>query len=100
VAQRTREIGLRMALGARAVDVIRSVMARSLVLSVAGIAAGAAAGFFLVRYLKTLLYGVQPTDAIAFACAVLVLFTVAAVAALVPARRAARIDPVAALRCD
>ncbi len=61
VAQRTREIGLRMALGARAADVVRSVMRRSLALSAAGIAMGAGAGSFLVRYLKTLLYGVKPT---------------------------------------
>ena len=100
VAQRTREIGLRMALGARAGDVVRAMMRRSVALSAIGIAAGGSAGFYLVRYLKALLYGVKPTDMVALAGAAVVLFAVALAAAYVPARRAARIDPVAALRCD
>ena len=89
-----------MALGARAADFVRGVMRRGVALSAAGIAAGAGAGFFLVRYLKTLLYGVKPTDTVALATAVLLLFAVALLAGYLPARRAARIDPVAALRCE
>jgi putative ABC transport system permease protein len=100
VAQRTREIGLRMALGARAGDVMRSILGRSLVLSATGIAVGVAAGIFLVRFLKALLFGVTPTDTLAFAAAVVLLFAVALLAGYLPARRAARIDPMTALRCD
>jgi putative ABC transport system permease protein len=100
VAQRTREIGLRMALGARSAQVISAIMRRSFALSVAGIAAGAIAGMFLVRYLKTLLFGVKPTDATAFIAAAVVLFAVSLLAGYVPARRAARIDPMTALRCE
>ena len=100
VAQRTREIGLRMALGARSADIARSVMGRGMALAAGGIAAGAAAAFFLVRYVKALLFGIQPGDPMALAAAVVLLFAVAVVAGAIPARRAARIDPVAALRCD
>ncbi len=100
VAQRTREIGLRMALGARSGQVISAIMRRSFALSVAGIAAGAIAGMFLVRYLKALLFGVKPTDATAFIAAAAVLFAVSLLAGYVPARRAARIDPMTALRCE
>ncbi len=100
VAQRTREIGLRMALGARSGQVISAIMRRSFALSAAGIAVGAIAGLFLVRYLKTLLFGVKPTDATAFIAAAVVLFAVSLLAGYVPARRAARIDPMTALRCE
>jgi putative ABC transport system permease protein len=100
VAQRTREIGLRMALGARSADVVRSILGRSLLLSAAGIVAGAVAGIFLVRYLKSLLFGVQPTDAIAFGAAASLLFAVSFLAGYGPARRAARTDPMTALRCE
>jgi putative ABC transport system permease protein len=100
VSRRTREIGLRMALGARAPEVVRMVMRRSVLLAASGIALGAGAGYFLVRYLRTLLFGVKATDTITFAAAVLVLFAVALLAGYGPARRAARIDPVAALRSE
>ncbi len=100
VSQRTREIGVRMALGARAPEVLRMVMGRSLMLAASGIAIGVGAGFFLARYVRALLFGVKPADAITFAAAVLVLFAVALLAGYVPARRASHIDPVAALRCE
>jgi putative ABC transport system permease protein len=100
VGQRTREIGLRMALGARAAQVVGMVMRRSGVLAGVGVAIGSAAGVFLSRYVAGLLFGVKPTDGVTFAVSAVVLLGVALVAGYVPARRAARIDPVAALRCE
>jgi ABC-type lipoprotein release transport system permease subunit len=99
VNQRTREIGLRMALGAQAKDVLRIVLGRSLVLTLAGIMLGTGAGWYVVRYLQSLLFGIQPRDAVAFGGAGIVLLAVALAAGYNHARRAARIDPVAALRC-
>jgi putative ABC transport system permease protein len=98
--QRTREIGVRMALGADAKDVVRMVMRRSLVLAVAGIAVGVAASLYLTRFLQSLLFGVNATDAAAFAGAAAVLLVVALLAGYLPARRASRIDPAAVLRSD
>jgi ABC-type antimicrobial peptide transport system permease subunit len=100
VNRRTREIGLRMALGARAADVMRMVMQRSFLLAVAGVAAGALAGAYLVRYLTSQLFQVKAGDPFTFAGAILVLLAVALMAGYLPARRAVSIDPVAALRCD
>ena len=100
VNQRTPEIGLRMALGAAPGVVLRMVMRRSFVLSLAGVAAGLAAGAYLVRYLAAQLFEVKPGDPITFASSALVLLAVALLAAYLPARRAVRIDPVAALRCE
>jgi putative ABC transport system permease protein len=100
VNQRTREIGVRMALGADARDVMRMVMRRSLALAAAGIAAGLAASLYLTRFLQSLLFGVKATDLAAFAGAGAVLLAVAMVAGYLPARRAAHIDPAAVLRSE
>jgi predicted permease len=100
VNQRIREIGLRMALGAQARDVVGMVLRRSLALTLAGIAVGMAAGFSLVRYLQSLLFGVDARDAVAFGGAGVLLLAVALAAGYLPARRAARIDPVETLRCE
>jgi putative ABC transport system permease protein len=100
VRQRTREIGLRMALGAQGPDVLRMVMRRSLALAVIGIAIGTGAGRYLSKYFASLLFGVEPTDLGTLAGAALVLLAVVVLAGYVPARRASRIDPVGALRCD
>jgi len=100
VNQRTREIGLRMALGAQAGDVLRMILRRSLTLTLAGIVVGTAAGYYLVRYLRSLLFGIEPRDAVAFGSAGVLLLAVALIAGYLPARRAARIDPVATLRCE
>jgi putative ABC transport system permease protein len=100
VNQRTREIGLRMALGAQAGDVLRMVLQRSLALTLAGIVVGMAAGFYLVRYLQSLFFGIEPRDAVASGTAGVLLLAVALVAGYLPARRAARIDPVVTLRCE
>jgi putative ABC transport system permease protein len=100
VGQRTREIGVRMALGAQSGDVLRMILGRCLVLAIGGVAVGAGAGFYLVRYLRTMVFGVEPRDAAAFAGAGLVLLAVVAIAGYLPARQAARIDPAVTLRCE
>jgi ABC-type antimicrobial peptide transport system permease subunit len=98
VSQSTRELGLRMALGAGVSDLMRLVMSRGLTLTAAGITVGAAAAFLLTRLMSNLLYKVSPRDPLAFASAFLILTIVALIACFLPAWRATRIDPVRALR--
>ena len=100
VVQRTQEIGVRVALGARATDVLRLVIGHSLSWTLAGIAAGVAASLGLLRFLRTLLFGVTPADPIVLAGVSVLLVAVALAATYVPARRAMRVDPVSALRRD
>jgi predicted lysophospholipase L1 biosynthesis ABC-type transport system permease subunit len=97
VSQRTREIGIRMALGAASGRVLRLVVGRALLLTGIAIVIGAAGATALARLLGTLLFGVGPADPFTFATAALALATVGTLAAYLPARRAARIDPVRAL---
>jgi predicted permease len=99
VAGRTREIGVRMALGARAGDVVR-LMLSELRPVMAGIVIGVVASFGAMRGLRSLLYGLSPTDPTTLAGAVIILATVAVAAAWLPARRAARVDPAVALRSE
>jgi putative ABC transport system permease protein len=98
VTQRTREIGIRMALGATASGVVRLILRQALALTVLGIAAGVLLSFGLTRYISSLLFGVKPTDTVTFGAVALVLLVVTAVASFVPARRAMRVDPMTALR--
>jgi predicted permease len=100
VAARTREIGTRMALGARERDVLRATMRESLGMTLAGIVVGLVLSALLGQLLTSLLYGVSPFDPSSFAGGALVLFGAALLAAYVPARRAARVDPLVALRCE
>jgi putative ABC transport system permease protein len=100
VAQRSREIGIRTALGARTVDVVGLVLRSGMTITVAGLAAGLAAAALLSRSLSAVLYGVGPFDSATFIAVPVVLALAAAVACVVPARRAARIDPLRALRPD
>jgi putative ABC transport system permease protein len=100
VAQRTQEIGVRMALGADKGDILRLVMGRSLRLIVAGIAVGLAAALAATRVLSSLLYSIGPHDPVTFGLVTLLLVLVAIVAALIPARSATSVNPIVALRCD
>jgi len=100
VTQRRREIGVRMALGAERGDVLRLVLTRALRIVVAGLLAGLVGAFGVTRVLQRFLFGVTPTDPIAFATVTLLLLAVGLVAAWLPARRATRIDPCAALRAE
>jgi putative ABC transport system permease protein len=100
VANRQREIGVRTALGARPAQVLRLVLRQGLTLALAGIATGLAAAWVLSRYVASLLYGVTPHDPLTFVAIPVVLLLVALLASILPARRAVRIDPVAALRAE
>jgi predicted permease len=100
VAQRTREIGVRIALGAQRTQVFGLVLRQATVLAAVGVTIGALAAVGATRLLGSLLYGVPPTDLVAFAGAAAVLAAAALLASWIPARRAARVDPVTALRTE
>lgn len=100
VAQRERELGVRMALGADTRDVIRLVLRQAVRLAAAGIALGLVAGLLATRGLQALLFGVRPEDPLTFVAVAAGLLVVALVASFIPARRAARLDPVVALRTE
>jgi putative ABC transport system permease protein len=100
VSQRTHEIGLRLALGARREDVLRLVIGEGFVLALVGLVAGTIGAIGLTRFLKTLLYGVGPSDLRTYVAVTLILVVVALLACYIPARRAMRVDPMVALRYE
>jgi predicted permease len=100
VGTRTREIGIRMALGARRPDVLRLVLRMGLLVATFGLALGAGAAFGVTRYLKSILFDVQPADPITFIAVGALLLCVALLACYLPARRAATVDPLRALRAE
>jgi putative ABC transport system permease protein len=98
VERRTQEIGVRMSLGATALEVVRLVIAQGGRLAATGIALGLAGGAAATRVLKGMLFGTSPLDQIVFAAAAILLGSVAVVASQIPAWRASRVDPLTALR--
>jgi macrolide transport system ATP-binding/permease protein len=100
VVQRTREIGIRLALGAQVRDVMRLVVKQGMVLALIGVSMGLIAAFAVTRFMTSLLFGVSPTDLLTYVVAAVLLVAVALLACWIPARRATRVDPMMALRAE
>ena len=98
ISQRTGEIGLRMALGARRSDILRIVLNEAALIVIVGVGAGLLGSLLLTRFLQTLLFNIKPTDPLTFGALTILLAGVALLASFIPARRASRIDPLVALR--
>ena len=100
VAQRTNELGIRLALGASQFDVFRLVLSAGLKMALVGIASGIVISFAVTRFLSSLLFGVRPTDFVTFGALSLLLIVVSLLACYLPARRATKVDPLVALRYE
>jgi putative ABC transport system permease protein len=100
VGRRTHEFGIRMALGAQRLDVLRVAGGQEMISAFIGIGAGIAAALGLTRFMASLLYGIRSTDPLTLVTVSLILVSVALLACYIPARRAAKVDPMVALRCE
>jgi ABC-type antimicrobial peptide transport system permease subunit len=100
VAARTREFGVRIAIGADAQSILRLVLRRGLILLALGVTSGLAGAVAISKLVESRLYGVRALDPVSYLVATLILVAVALFATLIPARRATRVDPIAALRCE
>jgi ABC-type antimicrobial peptide transport system permease subunit len=100
VAQRTKEIGVRMALGAQRTNILGLVLREAMILVVAGLGLGAVGAVVVARLIATQLFGVTPADPVTIAAALLLMTAVAGIASIVPARRASAVDPMVALRYE
>jgi putative ABC transport system permease protein len=100
VRQRTRELGIRMALGAKRYDVLRLILTQGLKLALIGVSIGLLAAIALTRWMKSMLFNVDPIDSFTFATIPVVLLIVALFACWIPAQRATRVDPMVALKSE
>ena len=100
VSQRTNEIGVRMALGAQPRDIFYGVLQEGGKLGLIGVVIGLAGAAALTRLMTSFLFGISPTDVVTFASAAILFFVLTLLACYIPARRAVRVDPMTALRCD
>jgi putative ABC transport system permease protein len=100
VARRTHEMGVRLALGAKPIEIKSLVLREGAQLAVLGVASGVAIGVFAARYISKLLFGIRTLDPVSFGAGILLLFAVALIASYLPARRASRVDPTVALRYE
>ena len=100
VTQRTREMGIRMALGAQSRDVLKLVVRQAMMLALGGVAIGLLASLALTRLMKSLLFSVSVTDPLTFVVIALLMTLIALLACLIPARRATKVDPLVALRYE
>jgi putative ABC transport system permease protein len=100
VSLRTREVGIRMALGATTPDVLKLVLGQGLKMTLAGVVIGAAGALLLTRLMQSMVFGISPSDPISFAIAAASLIVAALLATYLPARRAAAVDPTQALRAE
>lgn len=100
VSQRTHEFGVRLALGAKPQDVLQLVLGQGFKIVTAGVFVGVGAGFAITRFMRSLLYGVGPTDPLTFTVVAVLFALVALAACYIPARRASRVDPIVALRYE
>jgi putative ABC transport system permease protein len=100
VTQRTHEIGIRMAIGARPVDVFKMIMGNGMKLALIGVAIGLVGAYWLTRFMATMLFGVEPRDAMTFASIPVLLITVALLACYLPGRRATKVEPTISLRYE
>jgi len=100
VTQRTHEIGIRMAIGARPRDVFKMILGHGMKLALIGVGVGLLVAFLLTRLMATMLFGVEPTDVTTFAAISLMLITVALLACYLPGRRATKVEPTISLRYE
>jgi ABC-type antimicrobial peptide transport system permease subunit len=100
VSQRTRDIGIRLALGAAPASVLRLILGQGLALTIVGLVLGIASALAVTGTMRTLRYSVEPTDAVTFVSVPVILICVAVLACYIPARRAMRVDPLIALRSE